>query len=153
MKRGETVTFHTSLATSRFTRTHTHMPTHSTPAGVHTRPHIHIWSSSKGVNNYFAKGHNCDPWLVFKALSLNLNYPSSPSPPLVKWKCPLFQANTEITALMSSSWPPAYPATLHDTDAQLEFPHRHRRVKLFTVSQRNPNSTFSCYYATTCSEA
>jgi len=73
--------------------THTQMPTHSPKsmsAHTSTHPHIHTWSSSKGVNNYFAKGHNCDPRLVFKALSLNLNHPSSPSLPLVKWKCPLF---------------------------------------------------------------
>lgn len=71
--------------------THTQMLTRCLPkAWACTHPHIPTWSSSKGVNNYFAKGHNCDPWLVFKALSLNLNYPSSPSLPLVKWKCPLF---------------------------------------------------------------
>lgn len=95
MKIGETVTFHTSFTPSRLTQTHKHtaqMPTHSSPkACERTGPHIHTWSSSKGENNYFAKGHNCDPWLVFKTLSLNLNHPSSSSLPLVKWKCPLLR--------------------------------------------------------------
>lgn len=50
----------------------------------HTHTHEH--PIVRGVNNCFAKGHNCDPRLVFKALSLNLNYPSSPPLPLVKWK-------------------------------------------------------------------
>ena len=69
--------------------THTHRCLHSLcQMRVRAHPHIPTWSSSKGVNNYFAKGHNCDPWLVFKALSLNLNHPSSPWLPLVKWKCP-----------------------------------------------------------------
>ena len=53
-----------------------------------------------------------------------------------------FRANTEITVLMSSSWPPANTATLHDTEAQFEFPHWCRRVKLFAVTRRNPHSTF-----------
>lgn len=79
---------HPSFPVHSNTHTYTHSDVLSLRACA--RPHIHTWSSSKGVNNYFAKGHNCGPWLVFKALSLNLNHPSSSSLPLVKWKCPLF---------------------------------------------------------------
>lgn len=90
MKRGETVTFHTSLTPSQFTETHTDADTllaKSMCAHMTSHPHLIV----QEVNNCFAEGHNCDPWLVFKALSLNLNYSSSPLLPLVKWKCPLFR--------------------------------------------------------------
>lgn len=43
---------------------------------------------------------------------------------------------------MCSSQPPANSVTLHDTDAQCEFPQRHQRVKVFAVTQHKINSTF-----------
>lgn len=67
------VAFLTSFAASQFTQSCRQIADGPHPECVC----VHTWSSSEGVNNYFAKGQNSDPSLVFKALSLTLNHQSS----------------------------------------------------------------------------